>query len=94
MEKFDIAEHQVKFIEKIFKRYDKDKDGVLSDGEMLEFLKNIFSDKFLAIETEDVLLDIKKRYDVTTEGIDKKRFIGMFYDGVVPVPKEHSLEDN
>ena len=84
IEKFEIEEYQAKFIGRIFRRYDKDGDGYLSDKELGAFLSNCFSEKFLSLNISDVIMGLKKKHVKMGETIDLEKFISMFADGLDP----------
>ena len=54
IENYSNPDYHVKFLERIFKRYDKNKDGFIDEGEFKHFIDNIFSDDFIQYNTAEI----------------------------------------
>lgn len=54
IETYSNPGYHKKFLERIFKRYDKNKDGFLDEQEFYCFLENIFSDHFIQYDSKKI----------------------------------------
>ncbi len=52
IENYTNAKYHKKFLEKIFKRYDKNKDGFLDKAEFITFINQIFSENFINYDAQ------------------------------------------
>ena len=78
IENYANNEYHKKFLERIFKRYDKNKDGFLEEEEFTIFIENIFSEKFISYDAKKIFENTLKQHKVRTNTINFETFLKIF----------------
>ena len=94
IENYSNEEYHKKFLERIFKRYDKNKDGFLEETEFYLFIQNIFTEDFISYDAGEIFNDLLKRFKVVgVRRIDFETFLKIFDMDFEKVVKGKGLKD-
>lgn len=92
IESYSNPDYHKKFIERIFKRYDKNKDGFLDEAEFESFVENIFVENFISFDAKKIFHKTLNTYKIPNQRIDLEGFMKIFNESVIPA-EENKLKE-